>query len=236
MGILNYTRRAFIGNGLPEVGSDLGTSLDEIRASVNSVDATQVSNSFSQVLGVNNGSKAGRGKSIISATESTSSATAALLTTPDQVTVDLPTDGLIHVAYVCRWKESALNSAIAGIFLNGPTYPLSAITATSPYYTAGYATGLFAAPNAHGLADVWRAMGTHGAGLVSVNSDDVDASSDVVFGQAVGVHPAVAGKGSGGVVSLFMGAGPVTVSVRFWTSSGTVSVKERKLWVWTTGF
>lgn len=50
MGLLTYTRRAFIGNGLVEVGDDLGTSLDEIRTSVNSISRAQLDTALAQLL------------------------------------------------------------------------------------------------------------------------------------------------------------------------------------------
>lgn len=39
-----------------------------------------------------------------------------------------------------------------------------------------------------------------------------------------------------GFVVLFAAAGTYDVSVQFKSSSGTVTAKERKLWVWTMGF
>ena len=57
-------------------------------------------------------------------------------------------------------------------------------------------------------------------------------ASDVTTGQIVNVG----GSASGGVVTVFAAAGTYDVSVQFLAVAGSVTVKERKLWVWVQGF
>src|SRR4051794_35389241 len=58
------------------------------------------------------------GKSIIATTETTTSASYTLLTTPDRVSgVVVPTDGLLCVWFQATWRESASGNAGAALHL-----------------------------------------------------------------------------------------------------------------------
>lgn len=163
-----------------------------------------------------------RGKSIISTEQSTSSTSYTTLTTPDQVaSVVLPTDGLIAVAYQAMWKNSVGSAGSAAIFLGsnqlkkyteGDTAPT--VQETGGSSITGYVP-----------------LATGGGGLVRGGTNTY--TGHVTTGQIIGDLDDTNGAG---VCYIFAAAGTYTVSVRFKASSGSVTVKERKLWVWTLGF
>ena len=211
------------------------------------VTAAKLDNTLSQYVGINNGSNVGRGKSIITTEEGRSNAAYATLTTPDQVSnIVLPTDGLIFVAYQATWKETVSNAATAAIFIGssqlasahpdaGAAVPNQFCTASLASYGAGVGR--------------WAPLSSYALGLVSYSgagsysSAHADYAGDVTTGQAIGggIPINIAGAGSpryvaGGVCQVFAAAGTYTVSVRYAASSGTVTAKNRKLWVWTLGF
>lgn len=164
-----------------------------------------------------------RGKSIIAAEESHSSVSYGLLHTPDRVrNVTLPTDGLIIVAYQALVKSDSV-AAQAAIFL-GPNQ----VKAANPGFVPGGQSAL-----EPGLSpDVYKPLGTFGGGLQMAPAN-TDTGTAVTTGQIVG---GVVGGSNGGLCALFAAPGTYDVSIQFRSSSGTVTVKDRKLWVWTVGF
>jgi hypothetical protein len=172
-----------------------------------------------QLLGL--GGFGSRGTSNIATTQSTSSASFTTLATPDQVTnIVMPTNGLILVGFQGTWQESVSAAASACIALNGtPAKIATAGNANVPSVGIGGASTGRDVP-----------LSTSPAGLVSVAAS-AGSTGDVTTGQIVGVS----GSG-GGVTYLFAAAGTYTVSIMFAASSGTVTVKNRKLWVLTQPF
>lgn len=182
-----------------------------------------------------------RGKSIIATTESRTNTAYGLMTTPDRVqNVVLPTDGLIAVAFQGLFKSSVARAGRAAIFID------------ANQLVVGTGQG---APREQ--AAVTPASGTEYTHLVShpLGLAGTDAASAVVgdatTGQAVGLHSENnVGSGQeiggliaastpvqvGGVCRIFAAAGTYDVSVQFKASSGSVTAKSRKLWVWTMGF
>jgi hypothetical protein len=61
------------------------------------------------------------------------------------------------------------------------------------------------------------------------------STSYVATGQALGGGGA-ANTGVGGVCHVFAAAGTYSVNVQFRSTSGTITAKERKLWVYTLGY
>lgn len=163
-----------------------------------------------------------RGKSIIPAEQTRTNATLGKLTTADEVAnVVLPTEGLIFVAYQALWKCTDPIAASAAIFLNSTQLKETSSTAAYP---------LEDATTQGSNTNVYGPLTTCSVGLQ--NSIGASApASDAVTGQILGI-----GSLSGGPCTIFADAGTYTVSVQFAAVTGTVSVKERKLWVWTMGF
>lgn len=189
-----------------------------------------------------------RGATNISTTESRTNTAYGLLTTPDKVTVTLPTNGLIAVAYQATWQESANQAARAAIFLGATQQTIAPADGAAAPKTveAGYGGG--------GIVNTDRSLCSFSSGLASTGNATA-FTGDVTTGQAIGAHSVnvVSGVGSGaafyvggggphtvdgvgGPCVIFAAAGTYDVSVQFKASSGSVTAKNRKLWVWTAGF
>lgn len=180
------------------------------------------------------------GKSIITAEEARTSTSFGLLTTPDQVqNIVVPTDGLIAIAFQGMWKESVDVHGQAAIFIGAnqlqrvefsPTSPTVQVAAINDRAANTYAP-LFTSPN--GLEPDIQRFGSNNVGAWA---------GDATTGQLIGgeVWPTGAPSDTifaGGPCYVFVAAGTYTVSVQFRSiTSGTVTAKNRKLWVWTLPF
>jgi hypothetical protein len=160
-----------------------------------------------------------RGKFVQAATGTrTNTAYGALSNGPDVVTnVVLPTDGLIVVGYQATWQQSA-GAARAAIFV-GANQLKSDAGGTAPAVQE-------AVPSAGTGVDY--TLGTGATGLLSGSFGGW--TGDVTTGQVIGTTSGF------GVTYIFAAAGTYDVSIQFKAPSGTVTVKNRKLWVWTVGF
>lgn len=185
-----------------------------------------------QTLGMNSGGQVGRGKSIIASTESRTNVAYGTLTTPDQVSgIVLPTDGLIFVAYHATWQESVQSAAAAAIFI-GATQLKRATETGAP--------GVDETSHGATPAATDRPLTTYPYGLSSWAGVSAAYGGDVTTGQVVGSADSTLSSNANnrfGVCGpIFAAAGTYTVSVQFKASSGSVTAKNRRLWVWTLGF
>ena len=180
-------------------------------------------------LGLTEGGVVRRGKAIIATEESTTSSSYTYLTTPDRVqNVVLPTDGLIFVAYTAAWKQSVDNTARAAIFvgnqlkvhINGSAPAVSEASIGTGSGSTNYAP-LSSVPG--GLQATTGYPTPYGA---------VTTGQAIVGQNTYATNP----SGVGGICTIFAAAGTYDIGIKFKTSSGTVTAKERKLWVWTMGF
>lgn len=233
--------------GANENVNDLNSNLNAITAWANgSIDNTNLANAgvtpdklsttLAQYLGITNAANTGRGKSIIATTESRTNVAYGTLTTPDQVTgIVLPTDGLITVAYQATWQESVNAAASAALFVGANQLVGAMVNAAAP--STG---GVSVASIGCGTAAIDKPLTTYAGGLLS-SQGFVSATAygpDVTTGQLLGQNiltPTVLIP-AGGTVGIFAAAGTYTISVQFKSTSGSLTVKNRKLWVWTTGF
>jgi hypothetical protein len=195
-------------------------------------------------LGLSGQSVTRRGKSIITASESRTNTAYGLMTTPDRVTgIVLPTDGLIAIGYQATWQESVAGASRAAVFIGANQLKVSNAGFTSP--------GTQAAATNASVAAADRSLTMTAAGLVS-NTQNSAYTGDVTTGQLLG-NAGTSGGGNliaevGGTVStfgsqliggpcfVFAAAGTYDISIQFKASSGSVTVRDRKLWVWTLGF
>jgi hypothetical protein len=229
--------------GANENVNDLNSNLNAITAVINGaidssnianagVSANNLSTALAQFLGITNVANTGRGKSIIATSEARTNTAYGTLTTPDQVTgIVLPTDGLIFVAYQAIWQESVNAAANAAIFVGANQVSMAATNGTAPIAQAASINTTVAA--------VDKPLASSMGGLVSNNglAQGSVYAADVTTGQMVGVNTTNAATFPiGGPCVLFAAAGTYTVSVQFKASSGSVTAKSRKLWVWTQGF
>lgn len=230
--------------GANENVNDLNSNLNAITSWANgSVDATNITNAavtgdkigttLAQQLGITNAANTGRGKVNITTSESRTNVAYGTLTTPDQVTgIVLPTDGLIAIAYQATWQESVNGAARAGLFLGANQLRVAQV---------GVAAGptLVEAPLAGGSTAVDAPLFTNSSGASVGLSSWATATGaytgDVTTGQIVGGVGSTSQPG-GGPIYVFAAAGTYTISVQFKATSGSVTVKNRHLWVWVCGF
>jgi hypothetical protein len=182
------------------------------------LDLVTLSTALKQALSVG---PSARAKSVIASSESRSGSSYGLMPTPDRVqNVVLPTDGLIFVAYQATWSETNLGAGKAAIFI-GPTQLHIAAGQNNPVQQAVIPSG---GPS------VFASLATTTQGLLSLGAGGSDYVGDVTTGQVLG------GNQGAGSIAVFAAAGTYDVSVQFSANTGSVSVKNRKLWVWTEAF
>lgn len=226
----------------PEVATALSTiltwangNIDGTSIAAGAIDGTKLSTTAAQSAAVNQVGQVVKGSVSIATSQSTSSAAFTTLTTPDQVqNVVLPSSGLIAVWYQATWQESIASAATADIFLNS-----TQMTA----YTGGSAPSTNPALIGHAASNA--VLSTYWGGLASQQTTGAGGegyTGNVTTGQAVGggIKALIVGTGDwtlvGGPCYLFATAGTYTVSVRFATSSGTVTASNRTLWVQALSF
>lgn len=172
---------------------------------------------------------------------STSSAAYGLLDPADLIeNVSLPTDGVIFVMYEAAFKSSSLDAGAAAIFLGDTQLTVGLVQQSAPQAQEAPTSG----------AAIYQYLTTTPCGLAA--SQGTVIQGNVSSGQAVALAPDSGGIGgnlrhrlggvlhtyaapAGGPCAIFATAGNYDISIRFKTSAGTLSVKERKLWVWTQG-
>lgn len=159
---------------------------------------------------------------VIPATESRTNTAYGLLPTADQVDVVLPTNGKIVIAYKATWQESVTSAGAAAIFI-GPNQ-LKVPQSSGSIGVQQASIGASPASNDNHLT-------TSPLGLIS-GANTTPSGADVTTGEAIGITGVT---GVGGPCYVFAAAGTYTISVQFKASSGSVTVKNRKLWAWVEG-
>jgi hypothetical protein len=137
------------------------------------------------------------------------------LTTADEVkSVVLPANGLFAIGYTAIFKSSVSNAGRAAIFIGANQLKNAATGAPLVEEIATATTEL-------------STLGTTSSGLSRSNGSA--ATAFVTTGQILGP-----GTG-GGLTYVFAAAGTYNISVQFKATSGSVTAKERKLWVGVLG-
>lgn len=153
---------------------------------------------------------------VIATEQSRESASFGTLATADEIkSVVVPENGLILIGYSALWKSSALEGR-AAIFL-GANQLKSPVASGAP---AVQETG------SPGTSFDWLA--TTSVGVSS--SAGAGEATTVTTGLTVGTSAS-----SGGLCAVFAAAGTYNVGIQFKAISGSVTAKERKLWVATIG-
>jgi len=179
-------------------------------------------------------------KSIIATEQSRESATYGTLATPDEVTVTVPENGLIAVAFHASWANSVAEDGRAAIFVNGAQLNLcetATVAAVGPKGT---------------VAEKWATLVSSPIGLVGSAASTIFLEGlPFAIGSmggtgtpggynyetfATGVELEI-GKGVpvGGEVKIAAAAGTYKVQVQYKSAAGKVTVKGRKLWAWVIG-
>jgi hypothetical protein len=205
------------------IATEHQANYEAIRDVINgNIDTENIDSGVLEDLGVSDSTSTRRGKAIIAAEESTGSASYTTLTTPDRVSsIVLPSDGLLFVAYSALWKASVAGAGRAALFVGTDQISVPEVS-TSP--TLQEVSGLAAAGQYRWLATAAYGLTT---GDAAVAADSTDVATPIVLAD---------GSGVGGIALIRASAGTYNVSVQFKATSGTVSAKSRKLWVWTMGF
>lgn len=162
------------------------------------------------------------GRSFVTTSQATGSTSYVLLGTPDRVqNVVVPTNAILQVRYLAMWNISGGGgvTANAAIFVGG-----TQIAATKNVGT----TDRSVAVNATSSGDKWLSTWQHGLVGDSSAGGSADPPAPSSLGQVLGVGLTDGGGGACEIVGL---GGTVDVEVRFKITSGTLTVKQRKLWV-----
>lgn len=139
---------------------------------------------------------------VIATLQSTSSASYTKLSTPDEISgIVVPTNGLLRIGYLAIWSATVNEAGFAALKLNG-----------NPFGTSH-----------PGSRFETQSIGTEGRILSTSTSTEASLGNGIIQTTL----PTVAFP----MTEVFVGAGTFTVSVEFKATSGSVSVKERKLWV-----
>lgn len=221
-------------NGAANDATPVRAALTALQNAINGLDGDNLTDATAEKLGLSSTSGVRRGKAIITGAESRTNAAYGLLTTPDRVqNVVLPTDGLIFVMYRAQWKESVAGAARAALFLGGNQVKV-------PFADPD---GLYTWEASHEAGNVWAPLLSTGVGLIGRGAGDSPASpiSFPTTGLTLGFFGGSSGtsgipEGIGGLWVIEAAAGTYDVSVQFKASSGSVTVQDRKLRVWTQGF
>lgn len=184
-------------------------------------------------------------KSIVATSQTRSNTAYGTLTTPDQVSILLPQDGLIYVLFSAMWGGGTGEQARAAIFIDGNQLRARVATANEPVTVAAAQRSEFMEPLASvGALGIATVPSSSGAAIS-------DASADVTTGMSVGTHFGSAGTPkpleingttvaqvpASGPTIIWAEAGTHTVSIQYKVASGAgVAVKNRKLWVWAKAF
>jgi hypothetical protein len=167
-----------------------------------------------------------RGATAIATAETRTNTVYGLMTTPDVVrSVVLPADGLLLIAYQAQWQESVLSAARAGIFIGANQVRQATVTTNLPE------DALLGGTTPAKYMSLWSTN----FGLASTPTTGSDYLGDVTTGQAIGGVTTGTTR-IGGFCVVFAAAGTYDVSVQYKSSSGTVTAKERKLWVQSIDF
>lgn len=203
-----------VAPNIPSKGDALGTSDKKTRESLvtlrDSLNAVLNSENKVPSLGTWYTPK------VIATEESRTNTAFGTLTTPDELTnVVLPANGLICIGYIALIKSSVSAAGRVTFFLNstqvqvaGSTTPVGAERET---LGTGFTT-FISAPR----------------GLFSSGGSGALVTTGMALGASEGTNP-------GGFCYVFAAAGTYNISVQFKATSGSITAKERKLWVAVLG-
>lgn len=149
--------------------------------------------------------------------EARESTTFGTLTTPDEIKeLKVPGNGLIRIGYTAVMKSSAANEGRAAIFI-GANQLRADKGATTPSFSEVSSKG----------AAAFHHFTTCPKGLET--SATSEWKGDITTGQTLSVGDSLS---SGGTCEVYgLPAGTYTVSVAYKALSGTVTAKERRLFV-----
>lgn len=158
---------------------------------------------------------------IIGTEESRTNVAFGTLTTADEITnVVLPENGLIVIGYKANFKSSVSGAGRAAIFLGANQLKASNTAGSGAPVVVEIATE----------STIFRLLtSSTGTGLVSASPETTDVTTGMLLGGGMPSNT------SNGLAFVYAAAGTYAVSIQFKASSGSITAKERKLWVATLG-
>lgn len=200
------------------VASEVNADFDPLYNALNgALTYDNMAAAFLAWLGVSDGSNVRRGKSIIATEESRTNTAYGTLTTPDQVSsLVMPTDGLFLIGFQALIKSSVSAAGNAALFIG----------ATQLKRTSGAG-----APAVQAATTVGTSYGTVASAAGGLATEGA-ADSQVTTGQLISTDSAFLG----GLCVVFAAAGTYTISCQVKASSGSVTMKERKMWCLAISF
>lgn len=216
-----------ISGPFDDIETFLNGNVSDVNIAANGVDNDNLdATTIAAKLGLSQTGTVRRGKSIITTEQSRTDTAYGLLTTADVVEdVVLPTDGLLGVGFQGMWKSSVAGAGRAAIFIGANQLKVALSSGTAPTVQEASTS------DPSGFGSRYVPLATASAGLVCGPNASSDYTGDVTTGQILGVGSSIAGP-----IILFAAAGTYDISVQFKSTSGSVTVKNRSLWVWTLGF
>lgn len=224
MGQLTYSHTLVAGQ--PENVNDVQDMFDETATILNgNVDHFNIHSDTKAKLGLSDASNTRRGVNIVTTEETRNNTAYGLMTTPDRVSnIVLPSNGIIAVAFQGMFKSSVGSAGRAAIFI-GANQLKAAVTSSAAPLEQECST--------ISSADVYKTFSSSTVGLNSASGGTAYTGPDVTTGQVITRDSSGL---LGGPCFLFAAAGTYDITVQFKATSGTITAKERKLWVWTIGF
>lgn len=197
-----------------------GVQIGPAGIAAGAIGSQQIAPALAQNLGLNVSGTTGRGALYNPGPGTRSNTTAgALSDAADQVTgIVLNTNGLINVSFHALWSVNS-GSAFASVMLNG-------VSVAMGQTINGVAVGnTWVSTAATFLSPLYTSSGT--ATALATTASTTANASEATTGETIG----------GPHLSIFAPAGIYTVSVQYSTSTtNTVTVQNRRLWVWTVNF
>jgi hypothetical protein len=145
--------------------------------------------------------------------ETRESATFGTLPTADLIKeVKVSERGLLRIGYSARFKSSVSGAGAASVFLGANELKLYTTEPKVQFATS--------------VGTTFRHLSTGFSGLVTSTAGEA-VGADVTTGQMI------AASVSGGEISLFLAAGTYDISVQYKATSGSVTAKDRRLFVET---
>jgi hypothetical protein len=181
-------------------------------------------------------------KSVIATEQERAATSFGTLTTPDEVSVTIPTNGLIAVTYEAQWKQSVEGAARAAIFIGTNQLKVPTVVAgreqpgeqeaaivgsTGLSKLVSCPIGLIGSRAEGYIGDV-----TTGQVLGAVLQEGAHYATGTKYLTGTGTEPAALG---GPCLITRLAAGTYVISVRFKATSGSVKVSQRALRAWAIG-
>jgi hypothetical protein len=166
-----------------------------------------------------------RGSVVTATSESRTNTAYGLLATPDRVQgIVLPAGCHLVISYQATWQESVNGGAAAAIFIGSNQLKYAPVASNNAVLSE---TSIGA-----GSANVDKPLATNSLGLNGQAGNSTAYTGDVTTGQVIGVNS----PANGNHVKAFADPGTYDISVQFKAASGSVTAKNRRLYVAVEAF